>query len=59
MDDIDGPFVARIVYSKLFGGKSKYLDPDAIPCGLDEAVSAMKAMGLPPSRWACYVHVGV
>lgn len=58
MDDIDGPLVAGIVYSRLFGGTAKFIDPDAIPYALDEAVSALRDMGLPPSRWACYVHVG-
>jgi hypothetical protein len=58
MDDVDGPLVAKIVYERLFAGNSDCLDPEIIPWALDAAVRKLRHMGLPPSRWACYVHVG-
>jgi hypothetical protein len=58
MDDVDGPLVAKIVYERLFAGHSDFLDPETIPWALDAAVQTLRSRGLPPSRWACYVHVG-
>jgi hypothetical protein len=58
MGDVDGPLVASQVYRELFGGDGELLDPDAIPYALDAAVSALRASGLPPTRWACYIHMG-
>jgi hypothetical protein len=62
MRDLEGPTVADYIYSALFndGDESgEYLDPDAIPYALDEAVSKMRDSGLDPSFWATYVHIGV
>jgi hypothetical protein len=59
MDDIDGPLVAKTVYQRLFASKSVNIDPDVVPHALDDAVRALRGLGLPPSRWACYVHIGI
>jgi hypothetical protein len=58
MGDIDGPLVAETVYKQLFAGDSEYLNLDVIPHALDDAVRILRDMGLPPSRWAPYVHIG-
>jgi hypothetical protein len=59
MSDVDGPVVAKRVYEELFRSDSKYLDPDSIPYALEAATSELRAMGLHPSRWAPYVHLGL
>jgi hypothetical protein len=56
MNDIDGPFIAERVYSRIFSdGK---LDLATVPYALDDAVNALRATGVHPSRWATYVHIG-
>lgn len=57
MWDQDGPHVARSVYQALF--ESPGLDPDAIPYALDDAVQQLRSQGLPPERWATYIHIAV
>jgi hypothetical protein len=54
--DDDGPVVARIVYSELV--KQETMDFDAIPYALDSALTALRAQGVPRSRWAPFVHIG-
>jgi hypothetical protein len=56
MNDVDGPFVAERVYSKVF--RDGYLDLAAIPYALDDAITELRKLGLPESRWATYVHIG-
>lgn len=59
MYDVDGPDIAGHVYQQLFSGNSEYLDPAVIPYALDEAVQQLRAKGLPPSRWATFIHLGI
>jgi hypothetical protein len=59
MGDVDGPVVARKVYHALFNGGDGKLDPEVVPYALDEAVRELRSQGLPPSRWAPYVHIGL
>lgn len=59
MNDADGPVVAEAIYRALYEGDSEFLDPEVIPYALDGAVSTLRARGLPPSRWAPYVHMGI
>jgi hypothetical protein len=60
MRDLEGPDVADSIYSALFKDDgSEYLDPDAVPYALDQAVSKMRAAGLDLSFWATYVHIGI
>jgi hypothetical protein len=57
MHDMDGPTIANEIYSALF--KDDVLDPDCVAVALDAAVRKLRAKGLPPSRWALYVHIGM
>ncbi|THH02745.1 hypothetical protein EW026_g147 [Hermanssonia centrifuga] len=56
-DDLDGPEVADAIYTEFF--KGGIFNPDDIPYALDAAVQSMRSRGLPPSRWATYIHTGV
>ena len=56
MNDEDGPIVAEIVYTELINGE--FLNPDVIPYALDMAVCKLRSMGVPPDRWAPYIHMG-
>jgi hypothetical protein len=60
MGDIDGPVVAETVYGQLFRDEQDHemLDLDLVPYALDDAVRKLREAGLPPSRWATYVHLG-
>ncbi|PSR75549.1 hypothetical protein PHLCEN_2v9029 [Hermanssonia centrifuga] len=57
MYDLDGPEVAKVIYAELFKGGP--FNPDDIPYALDAAGQSMRTRGLPPSRWATYVRMGV
>ncbi|KAI0318040.1 CHAT domain-containing protein [Amylostereum chailletii] len=57
MHDADGPDVAAEVYSKIF--KDGELDLAAVPHALDSAVYKLRRKGVPISRWATYVHMGL
>lgn len=59
MNDYDGPFIAKAIYSALFTETLETLDPDLVPYALDAAVGALRQQTLHPSRWALYVHIGV
>jgi hypothetical protein len=56
MDDCDGPFMAERVYERIF--RDGKVDLSEVPYALDAAVQELRAMGVSPSRWATYVHVG-
>jgi hypothetical protein len=56
MNDDDGPVFARRLYESLF--ERDQLDLDDIPYAVDEAVRALRASGVPASRWALFVHMG-
>lgn len=59
MYDLDGPHVAKYVYEALFKDGRLVTDPDVIPTALDAAVRALRQDGIPPVRWATYVHIGI
>lgn len=59
MNDADGPYVAKIVYKRLFEDDSEFLDRDTIPFALDEAARKLREDGIPAARWATYIHVGI
>ncbi|KAF7343899.1 hypothetical protein MVEN_01678600 [Mycena venus] len=59
MYDLDGPHVAKYVYEALFKNGRLVTDPDVIPTALDAAVRALRQDGIPPVRWATYVHIGI
>jgi hypothetical protein len=56
MNDIDGPFIAKHFYERLFTDNTITLD--AIPHALDYAASELRNSGVPPERWATFVHMG-
>jgi hypothetical protein len=56
MDDCDGPFMAERVYERIF--RDGKVDLSEVPYALDAAVQELRAMGVSPSRWATYVHIG-
>jgi hypothetical protein len=56
MNDGDGPGIATTIYRELY--KGKMLDLDAVPFALDNAVRKMRESGVPPCRWAPYIHMG-
>ena len=56
MNDEDGPFIAKVVYEELV--KNNHLDLTAVPYALDLAVQKLRKTGVPPHRWAPYIHMG-
>lgn len=56
MNDQDGPVVAQTVYQELV--KGDLLDLEEVPYMLDLAVQKLRSKGLPPHRWAPYIHIG-
>jgi hypothetical protein len=56
MSDADGPVIAGHVYAALCA-REKF-DPDDIPYALDDAVRELRRRGLPPERWATFIHMG-
>jgi hypothetical protein len=56
MDDVDGPQVAKLFYERLFA--EDVITLDAIPYALDYAVSELRKSGVPPKRWATFIHMG-
>lgn len=56
MDDVDGPFVAELVYRRIF--RYGYLDLASVPDALHDAVCELRSRGVHPSRWATYIHIG-
>jgi hypothetical protein len=57
MGDDDGPAIANSIYEALLEGE--VLNLDAVPYALDEAVGALREKGVPPSRWATFIHIGI
>jgi hypothetical protein len=57
MNDLDGPFMAKCIYSQIF--KNGVLDLKAVPYAVNEAVRQLRESGVPANRWATYVHFGV
>lgn len=57
MNDLDGPFMAKRIYTRIF--RDGYLDLEAVPHAVDEAVRELRESGVSASRWATYVHFGV
>jgi hypothetical protein len=56
MNDEDGPRVAKLFYEHLFAEEEITLD--AIPRALDYAVTELRKSGVPPERWATFIHMG-
>jgi hypothetical protein len=56
MGDEDGPQVAEFFYKKRVSRNQISLDD--IPYALDYAVGKLKESGVPPARWATFIHMG-
>jgi hypothetical protein len=56
MNDADGPLVAKLFYERLFA--EDVITLDAIPFALGYAVTELRKCGVPPERWATFVHIG-
>jgi hypothetical protein len=56
MNDADGPHVAKMFYERLFS--EEIITLDAIPYALDYAVGEFRKIGIPPERWATFIHMG-
>jgi hypothetical protein len=56
MNDIDGPTVAKSFYEELM--KKDTIEFDDIPFALDLAIQTLRHTGVPPQRWATFVHMG-
>jgi hypothetical protein len=56
MNDADGPFVAKLFYERLFA--EEVITLDAIPYALDYAMGELRKSGVPPERWATFIHMG-
>jgi hypothetical protein len=52
----DGLYVATQFYTKLF--EAETVDVDAVAYALDHAVAALRSTGVPPQRWAAFIHLG-
>jgi hypothetical protein len=56
MHDEDGSFIAERFYRKLFASDEMTLD--SVPNALDYAVNELRKKGVPPERWATFIHMG-
>jgi hypothetical protein len=56
MGDVDGPTVAKHFYKELV--KKESIEFDDIPHALDFAVQSLRKEGVPPHRWATFIHMG-
>jgi hypothetical protein len=56
MNDQDGPEVARAFYLKLFAKNE--ISVHDIPYALDHAIGELRDKGVPPERWATFIHMG-
>jgi CHAT domain-containing protein len=54
--DVDGPNVAKWFYEELLS--RDVVDGDSVAYALDSAVGKLRASGVPPERWAPFIHMG-
>jgi hypothetical protein len=56
MGDVDGPAVAKRFYEELM--QKDTINLDDIPYALDSAICSLRKTGVPPHRWATFIHMG-
>jgi hypothetical protein len=56
MNDADGPRVAKMFYERIFA--EDMITLNTIPYALDYAVGELRRSGVPPERWATFIHMG-
>jgi hypothetical protein len=54
--DVDGPKAAKLFYEELFA--REVVTVDSIAYALDAVVRKLRDSGLPPDRWAPFIHMG-
>jgi hypothetical protein len=54
--DDDGPKVAKWFYEELFA--KEVVDVDSVAYAIDVAVGKLRESGVPPHRWAPFIHMG-
>jgi hypothetical protein len=54
--DDDGPKVAKWFYEELFA--KEVVDADSVAYAIDFAVGKLRESGVPPHRWAPFIHMG-
>jgi hypothetical protein len=55
MNDADGPIITTLFYKQLF--QNSVINVDDVPRALDRAVKELRDAGVPPERWATFVHI--
>jgi hypothetical protein len=56
MNDSDGPHIATLFYEKLFAMGP--FTSSTVAYALDHAVTELRKSGVPPHRWATFIHIG-
>jgi hypothetical protein len=56
ISDLDGPKVAQWFYEELLS--KEVVDADSVAYALDYAVAKLRDSGVPPNRWAPFIHMG-
>jgi hypothetical protein len=56
ISDSDGPKVAKWFYEELLA--REVVGGDSVAYALDFAVGMLRASGVPPERWAPFIHMG-
>jgi hypothetical protein len=56
ISDIDGPKVAKWFYEELLS--KEVVDANSVAYALDYAVAKLRDSGVPPERWAPFIHMG-
>jgi hypothetical protein len=54
--DDDGPKVAKWFYEELLS--KEVVDANTVAYALDSAVGKLRESGVPPYRWAPFIHIG-
>ena len=57
MVDDDGPEIAEELYKEFFGDEQN-IDSNRAAYSLHNAVKQLRVKGIPPARWATFIHVG-
>jgi hypothetical protein len=56
ISDVDGPKIAKWFYEELLS--KELIDADSVAYALDSAVGKLRDTGVPPERWAPFIHMG-
>jgi hypothetical protein len=54
--DHDGPRIAKWFYEELLS--REVIDTNSVASALDLAVANLRDSGVPPQRWAPFIHMG-